>query len=172
MRIRPAEPADLPEIQAVYAHHVLHGTASFEEEPPALEAMTERWQEVVRRGWSWLVATDATGVLGYAYFHQFHPRSAYRYSTEDSIYVRDDMRGRGVGKALLARLLADAEACGLRQMIAVIGDADNAGSIALHASLGFRHAGALRSVGFKFGRWLDSIHMQRPLGAGDRTLPG
>jgi phosphinothricin acetyltransferase len=172
MPIRPVEPADLPEIQAIYAHHVLHGTGSFEEAPPSVEAMGERWQAVVGRGWPWLVATGATGILGFAYFHQLRCRSAYRFSAEDSVYVRDDVRGQGFGTTLLARLLREAEAQGFRQMIAVIGDAENAGSIRLHADLGFQHVGTLRAVGLKFGRWLDSVTMQRPLGEGDRSLPG
>jgi len=110
--------------------------------------------------------------LGYAYFRQIRSRSAYRFSAEDSVYVREDVRGQGVGKALVAQLLADAEAHGFRQMVAVIGDADNVGSIGVHASLGFQRVGTLRATGLKFGRWLDSIYMQRPLGEGDSTLPG
>jgi phosphinothricin acetyltransferase len=172
MQIRPAEPADLPEIQAIYAHHVLHGTGSFEEQPPSVEAMGERWQAVVRLGWSWLVAASGTGILGFAYFRQLRSRSAYRFSVEDSVYVREDARGQGVGKALLAQLLADAEGHGFRQMIAVIGDSDNVGSICVHARLGFQRAGILRATGLKFGRWLDTVYMQRPLGEGDSTLPG
>jgi L-amino acid N-acyltransferase YncA len=171
MEIRPATPADLPEIQSIYAHHVLHGTGSFEEVPPSLEEVEARYHKIVDHGWSYLVATDATGVLGYAYFTQMRERSAYRYTAENSIYVREDVRGQGVGKALVARLLDEASAFGFRQMVAVIGDSDNVGSIGVHASLGFQRAGLLRSSGFKFGRWVDTVFMQRPLGRGDADVP-
>jgi L-amino acid N-acyltransferase YncA len=170
--LRPAKTADLPEIQAIYAHHVLHGVGSFEEVPPSLEDIEARFAHVTGHGWSWLVATDATGVLGYAYYTRFRDRAAYRFTVENAIYVRDDVRGQGVGKALVARLLEDAERAGFRQMLAVIGDSENVGSIGVHASLGFRQAGQMRSVGFKFGRWVDSIYMQRALGRGDVDLPG
>lgn len=163
MDIRPATPDDLAECQAIYAHHVLEGTGTFEEAPPSLETMTGRYRAVVDAGRSWLVAADATGVLGFAYFDQYRPRSAYRFAAEDSVYVREDVRGQGVGKALVQRLLADAGAAGFRQMLAVIGDSQNTGSIGVHASLGFQRVGILRDVGFKFGRWLDVVIMQRPL---------
>ena len=153
MEIRAATEADLPEIQAIYAHHVLHGAGTFEETPPSIEEMTERFQAITSRGWTFIAATDDTGVIGYAYFSQLRDRSAYRFSAEDSIYVRDDVRGQGVGKALVARLLTEAEAAGFRQMFAVIGDSDNVGSIGMHASLGFQRIGMLRASGFKFGRW-------------------
>lgn len=169
--IRPAEMADLPEIQAIYAHHVLHGAGSFEEVPPSLEEIEARFARVTGSGWSWLVAVDATGVLGFAYYTHFRDRSAYRFTAENSIYVRDDVRGQGVGKALVAKLLDDAERAGFRQMLAVIGDSDNVASIGVHASLGFRQVGVLRSVGLKFGRWVDSVSMQRALGRGDTDLP-
>lgn len=171
MDIRPATPADIPEIQAIYAHHVLHGAGTFEEVPPSVEEMQGRYQGVVSHGWSFLVATDATGVLGYAYFNQMRDRSAYRYTAEDSIYVREDVRGQGVGKALVQQLLADATAAGFRQMVAVIGDSENVGSIGVHASLGFQRAGLLRGSGFKFGRWVDAVYMQRALGRGDTDIP-
>ncbi len=171
MEIRPATEADIPEIQSIYAHHVLTGTGTFEEEPPSVEEMTKRFAKVVGQGWSWLVATDATGVLGYAYYTQFRDRSAYRFCVEDSVYVREDVRGQGVGKALVARLVDEATAKGMRQMIAVIGDSENTGSIGVHASLGFQMAGTLRTVGVKFGRWLDVVSMQRPLGKGDADVP-
>lgn len=171
MEIRPARPSDLPEIQAVYAHHVMHGAGTFEESPPPLEEMTRRFEAITARGWSYLVAADGTGVLGYAYYAQFRDRSAYRFCAEDSIYVRDDVRGQGVGKALVARLLEDAEAAGFRQMLAVIGDSDNVGSIGMHASLGFQRVGLLRASGLKFGRWIDTVYMQRPLGRGDHDVP-
>ena len=171
MEIRPATEADIPEIQSIYAHHVLTGTGTFEEEPPSVEEMTERLAKVTDHGGSWLVATDATGVLGYAYYTQFRPRSAYRYCVEDSVYVREDVRGQGVGKALVARLIEDATARGMRQMIAVIGDSENTGSIGVHASLGFQMVGTLRAVGIKFGRWVDVVSMQRSLGPGDSDVP-
>ena len=172
MDIRPATDADIQEIQAIYAHHVLHGTGTFDEEPPSVEDITEKFHHVIERDWSWIVATDATGVLGYAYYTQFRDRSAYRFCVENSIYVRDDVRGQGVGKALVQALIDDATAKGMRQMIAVIGDSDNVGSIGVHSSLGFQRAGVLRSAGVKFGRWLDVVYMQRPLGRGDADMPG
>jgi phosphinothricin acetyltransferase len=169
--IRAAAETDISEIQAIYAHAVLYGTGSFEEAPPSIEEMLGRFRAVVERGWSWLVAADATGIVGYGYFARFRERAAYRFTAEDSVYVREDVRGQGVGKALVARLLADATAAGFRQMIAVIGDSDNVGSIGVHASLGFHHAGVLRASGLKFGRWLDSVYMQRALGIGDADIP-
>ena len=161
MEIRPAERADLADIQAIYAHHVLHGTGTFEEVPPSLEEVEARHAAGAGRGWAWLVATDDTGVLGYA----------YRFCAEDSIYVREDVRGQGVGKALVSRLLADAERAGFRQMVAVIGDSENVGSVGMHASLGFQLVGTLRATGLKFGLWLDTVYMQRALGAGDDNIP-
>lgn len=163
MEIRPATLADLAECQAIYAHHVLEGTGSFEEVPPSLETIVERHRTVTAAGRSWIVAADSGGLLGFAYFDQYRPRSAYRFSAEDSVYVRDDVRGQGVGKALVARLLGDARAAGFRQMFAVIGDSENIGSIGVHASLGFQRVGTLRDVGYKFDRWLDVVIMQRAL---------
>src|ERR1700691_467831 len=171
MDIRHATEADVPDIQAIYAHHVLYGTGTFEEDPSSVEEMAARFHEVVDRGFVWLVAVDATGVLGFGYYAPFRERSAYRFTVEDSIYVREDVRGQGVGKALVARLIELATAAGLRQMIAVIGDAENIGSIGVHASLGFHMVGTMKSPGIKFGRWLDVVTMQRPLGKGDVTLP-
>jgi phosphinothricin acetyltransferase len=170
--IRPAAAADLPEIQAIYAHHVLHGAGTFDEVPPSLEEFEAQFAEARGQGWSWLVAADATGVLGYAYYGAYRERTAYRFTAENSIYVRDDVRGQGVGKALVARLLEEAERAGFRQMVAVIGDSENVGSIGVHTSLGFRRIASLRSVGFKFGRWVDVVLMQRSLGRGDADLPG
>ncbi len=161
MDIRPATPADLPEIQAIYAHHVLHGTGSLEEVPPSVEEIAARFADDSARGWCWLVATDATGVLGYAFYVQHRNRPAYRFTAEDSVYVREDVRGQGVGKALVGRLIEHATERGFRQMVAVIGGAENVGSIGVHASLGFTHAGVLRAAGLKFGRWLDVVVMQR-----------
>ena len=172
MEIRTATPADLPEIQGIYAHHVLYGTGTFEEVPPSVEEMAARLQAVTEAGAHWLVAQDATGVLGYAYYAQFRHRSAYRYCVEDAVYVRQDVRGQGVGKALVGQLVEVAQAAGRRQMVAVIGDSDNVGSIGVHASLGFARVGMLRAAGLKFGRWLDVIYMQRALGAGEADVPG
>ena len=146
MDIRNATDADVPDIQAIYAHHVLHGTGTFEEEPPSVEEMAARFHKVVDHGCVWLVAADATGVLGYGYYAQFRDRSAYRFTVEDSIYVREDVRGQGVGKALVSRLIELGTAAGLRQMIAVIGDSDNVGSIGVHASLGFHMIGTMKST--------------------------
>ena len=171
MDIRAAEQADIPEIQAIYAHHVLHGAGTFEETPPSVEDMTGRFRAITERGWAYIVATDATGVVGYAYFTQVRERSAYRFSAEDSIYVRDDVRGQGVGKAQVERLLLEADRAGFRQMFAVIGDSENVGSIGVHASLGFQRVGVLRACGFKFGRWVDAVYMQRSLGRGDGDSP-
>jgi phosphinothricin acetyltransferase len=171
MLLRHAEPGDLPAIQSIYAHHVLHGTGTFEEVPPSVEAITGRFEAAQARGWRWVVATDASGVLGYAAYAQFREKTGYRFCAEDSIYVRDDVRGQGVGKALVAQVIAEATQAGFRQMIAVIGDSDNVGSIGVHATLGFRHCGVLRAVGMKFGRWLDAVYMQRALGDGDTDMP-
>ena len=156
---------------AIYRHHVLHGTASFETEPPGAAEMAARMGKVLDAGAPWLTALDDDGtLLGYAYANQFRDRPAYRMTCENSIYIRHDCRGQGLGKALLAELTAAAEAAGFRQMIAVIGGAEP-GSIALHAALGFTHAGRMRSTGRKHGRWLDTVYMQLSLGAGDSTPP-
>ncbi len=172
MQIRPAHTADIAEIQAIYAYHVLHGTGTFEEIPPSVEEMTQRWSHVMSKGWAWLVAVDSTGVAGYGYYQQIRDRSAYRYTAEDSIYVRDDVRGQGVGKSMVQALLHAATEAGFRQMIAVIGDSENIGSIGVHTSLGFRKVGVLHATGLKFGRWLDTVYMQRALGEGDAQVPG
>ncbi len=172
VRIRDATPADVADMQSIYAHHVLHGTGTFEEIPPSIEEMAERFRKNAERGWGWRVAADSSGVLGYGYYNQFRDRSAYRFTVEDSVYVRDDVRGQGVGKALVRQLVEDATAQGFRQMIAVIGDSENTGSIGVHASMGFHMVGTMRSVGLKFGRWLDVVTMQRPLGRGAADLPG
>lgn len=164
-------PEDLPAIQAIYAHHVLHGLASFEEAPPGTDEIRRRFEEVTSKDLPWLAA-DFGGVLaGYGYCAPYRMRSAYRYTVEDSVYVRQDFHGRGVGAALLEALIERCTALGHRQMIAVIGDSAHEASINLHASCGFLRVGTLRSVGFKFGRWVDSILMQRPLGPGDATPP-
>jgi phosphinothricin acetyltransferase len=150
---------------------VLHGLASFEEEPPGVEELQRRYREVVQRGLPYLVVEYGVEVVGYGYCAPYRTRSAYRYVLEDSIYVRHDMAGRGIGKRLLEELIRRCEGLGYRQIIAVIGDSANAASIGVHAACGFLRVGTLRSVGFKFGRWVDSVYMQRPLGAGDASRP-
>lgn len=172
MLVRPAAAQDLPAIQAIYAHHVLHGLASFEETPPPLEEMRRRFEEVTRSGLPYLVAEEKGEVLGYGYCTLYRTRSAYRYTLEDSIYVKEGNQRKGIGKAMLAELIARCTVLKYRQIIAVIGDSANAASIAVHASLGFVRAGNLRSTGYKFGRWVDSVLMQLPLGEGDGTKPG
>jgi phosphinothricin acetyltransferase len=172
MEIRPVRPVDLAQIQVIYAHHVSTGYASFEEDPPDLAEMEKRCAALLARGFPYLVASEPDGtILGYAYAGPFRPRRAYRFSVENSIYMRPDAAGRGVGRALLTALIEAAAAWGARQMIAVIGDSANAASIGLHKALGFQPAGVIRSVGFKHGRWLDSVLMQLPLGDGDASPP-
>ena len=173
--IRPSTPADLPAITAIYAEAVLHGTGTFELDPPDETEMARRRDDVLSKGLPWLMA-EAPGaagpqLLGYAYANHFRPRRAYRFCLEDSIYLHPDARGRGVGRLLLTELVGRCEAAGARQMLAVIGDAANAGSIGVHAALGFEHTGVLKAAGWKFDRWLDVILMQRVLGSGD-TMPG
>jgi len=169
--VRPATIDDLPAVHEIYGYHVLHGLASFEEEPPPLAELRRRFDDVRLRGLPWFAA-DFGGVLaGYGYCTPYRTRSAYRYALEDSVYVRQDMQGRGVGAALLSRLIGSCEGLGYRQLIAVIGDSANAASIGLHASHGFLRVGTLRSVGYKFGRWVDSVIMQRALAPGDASKP-
>jgi len=169
--ISDATPTDAAEIAGVYAWHVLHGTASWETAPPDAAEMTARMTKVLDAGWPWLVARDGAGaILGYAYAAQFNPRAGYRHTLEDSIYLRHDARGQGVGKALLAELIARCEAAGARQMIAGIAGGEPA-SIALHAKFGFIEVARIPSVGRKHGQWLDLIYMQRALGEGATTAP-
>ncbi len=171
MEITPATLADAPQIAAIYAHHVVHGTASFEIEPPDEAEMAARMAKVLDAGSPWLVACDPTAeVLGYAYASQFRDRPAYRFACENSIYIRHDLRGCGIGSALLTGLIEAATGCGYRQMIAVIGGAEPA-SEALHARAGFFRTGQMRSIGRKQGRWLDTLYMQLALGAGDTAPP-
>ena len=174
--IRDSRADDVPVIQAIYAHHVAHGTGSFELEPPSIDEMRRRREDVLANDFPYLVATDGAHggarVLGYAYANFFRTRPAYRFTVENSIYLAPDAHGRGIGKRLLLELLRRCEMVGCRQMIAVIGDSANTGSIALHAACGFRFAGTIRSTGWKFDRWLDTVLMQKELGPGDRQPAG
>ena len=166
-----ATPADIPTLCTIYRHHVLHGLASFEEELPDTAEMGRRYDEIRGRSLPYLVARRDDVIVGYAYAGPYRTRSAYRFALEDSVYVAPDCTGRGIGRLLLAQLIEDCSALGYRQMVAVIGDSGHRASIRLHEAQGFSHAGLLRSVGFKLGRWVDSVLMQRPLGDGDATLP-
>lgn len=162
--IRAAGPQDVDAIQAIYAHHVLTGTGTFETEPPDHAEIRRRMDKVAGLGWPWLVACSDTGaVIGYAYAGPFRERAAYAHTVEDSIYVAPEQAGRGIGRLLLSTLIAACRAAGARQMLAVIGDSDNTGSIGLHRALGFGDAGVLRQVGHKFGRDLDVVIMQLTL---------
>lgn len=172
LTVRDSRDDDMPAIHAIYAHHVRHGTGSFEEEPPDSAAMRQRRASLVAQGYPYLVAELEDGtVAGYACAGPFRPRAAYRYTVEDSVYVAPAYQGKGLGRALLTALIARCEALGMRQMVAVIGDSANAGSVALHRKLGFHEVGTLRATGFKFGRWIDTVLMQRPLGPGAASLP-
>ena len=163
MLVREARDDDMTQVQTIYAHHVLHGTASFEEEPPALAEMQRRRADVLGRGLPYLVAEQDGRVVGYAYATPYRTRSAYRFTIENSVYVDHARPRAGIGRALLSALIERCERGEWQQMIAVIGDSAHASSIGLHASLGFRNVGTLYAVGFKFGRWLDSVLMQRAL---------
>ena len=169
--VREATEADLPGIAARYAHHVRTGLASFETEPPDLAEMAARFEAVRGKGFPYLACEIDGRLAGFAYASSYRTRPAYRFCVEDSVYVHPELAGRGAGRALLARLIERCEAIGCRQMVAVIGDSSNAASIGLHSALGFRMAGTFRSIGFKHGRWVDSVLMQRALGAGDRSPP-
>ncbi len=169
--IRPSHPQDIPEIAAIYAHHVLVGTGTFEIEPPSLNDIADRRADVLSKGLPYLVAVDGKKVLGFAYCNWFKPRPAYRFSAEDSIYLASNVQGQGLGRVLLTELAVQAERAGVRKLIAVIGDSNNAGSIAVHRSVGFSPAGVLKSCGWKFDRWLDVVLMDMPLGPGDRCAP-
>lgn len=169
--VRDAEEADMAAIQAIYTHHVLHGLASFEETPPSVDEMLARRQAVLGLGLPYLAAEQGGRVVGYSYASSYRPRPAYRHTIEDSVYVAEGQAGRGIGGALLSGLIGRCEAGPWRQMLAVIGDSGNAGSIGLHRRFGFEPVGTLRSTGFKFGRWVDTVLMQRSLGPGDQTLP-
>jgi phosphinothricin acetyltransferase len=169
--VRDATTEDAPGLAEIYAAHVLHGFGTFEETPPSVGEMAQRLEDVRTRGLPWLVAEGEGALLGYAYAAPYRPRSAYRFTVEDSVYVAAGSQGRGVGRALLTTLIARCEALGLRQMLAVIGDSGNAPSIALHSAVGFELRGTAVAVGYKAGRWVDIVWMQRALGADAERPP-
>jgi L-amino acid N-acyltransferase YncA len=172
LAIRPAKTADIPAITRIYAHAVEHGTASFELTPSDQAEMARRMRDLIANGFPYLAAELDGALIGYAYAGPYRARPAYRLTVENSVYIAPDTHRRGIGRALLAALIDAAERCGFRQMIAVIGDSGNqAGSIRLHEAAGFRPVGILQDVGFKHGRWLDSVLMQRALGDGGKTDP-
>lgn len=169
--IRDSQDADLPHIARIYGHHVQHGTGTFETEPPSVQDMSTRRADVLGKGLPWLVLEHEGTVQGFAYANWFRPRAAFRYAVEDSIYLAPEAAGKGWGRALLTELLARCERAGMRKAIAVIGDSANAGSIGLHKALGFERTGTVTACGWKFGRWLDIVLMEKTLGAGDRSAP-
>jgi phosphinothricin acetyltransferase len=169
--VRDSADGDLDAIQAIYAHHVEHGLGSFEETPPGRDELADRRRAILAKGLPYLAAEADGRLLGYAYAGPFRPRSAYRFSVEDSIYVAPGAAGRGIGRMLLEALIARATLWGARQMVAVIGDSANAASIGLHKALGFRMVGRFDAIGFKRGRWVDSVMMQLPLGDGSASAP-
>jgi phosphinothricin acetyltransferase len=171
MIVRAAGPADADALAAIYGHHVLHGTGTFEERPPGAAEMEARRLAVIGQGLPYMVAEEAGRVLGFAYASRFHGRAAYRFTVEDSVYVAPDALGRGVGRALLEPVIAACEALGAHQLVAVIGDSGNAASIGLHRTLGFVHCGVGRGFGYKAGRWLDVVWMQKALNGGDALIP-
>jgi phosphinothricin acetyltransferase len=169
--IRPSTPADLPAITAVYGWNVLNGTGTFELDPPDEAEMARRRDDVLSKGLPWLVAERGGTVLGYAYANHFRPRKAYRFCLEDSIYLAADAKGQGLGRLLLTELMARCEALGARQMLAVIGDSANLGSIGVHRTLGFEHVGVMKAAGWKFDQWRDVVVMQKALGDGSSSDP-
>ena len=169
--IRPSQPSDMAAITAIYKHHVLHGTGTFEIDPPSLEDMTARREDVLSKGLPYLVLENEGQVVGFAYCNWFKPRPAYRFSAEDSIYLAADTAGKGWGRMLLAELCQAAEKAGIRKLIAVIGDSGNAGSIGVHTSVGFKHVGIVSACGWKFERWLDIVMMEKALGLGQTHAP-
>ncbi|WP_426139865.1 GNAT family N-acetyltransferase [Pseudomonas sp. DWP3-1-2] len=168
--LRPAREDDMPAVQAIYAKHVLTGLASFELQPPSLEEMLRRRADVLAGNLPYRVAELAGNIVGYGYATPYRPRPGYRFTVEDSIYISDGMGGQGIGQALLAEVIEHCARGGWRQMIAVIGNSENVASIRLHERLGFRHVGVFEAVGFKHGRWVDSVLMQRALGEGSSSL--
>ena len=171
LEIRPTNAADLPFITGIYEHAVRYGTATFELIPPDLAEMTRRFRALMDGGFPYLAASVEGEVIGYAYAGPYRPRPAYRFTVENSVYLQPSIHRRGIGLQLMVRLIAECEARGYRQMIAVIGDSANAGSVGVHARCGFETIGTHRDVGLKFGRWLDTVMMQLPLGEGATTLP-
>jgi L-amino acid N-acyltransferase YncA len=171
LEIRPTSAADLPSITEIYAHEVCQGTATFELVPPDLAEMTRRFQVLIDGGFPYFVAVLEGSVVGYAYASSYRPRPAYRFTVENSVYLRPATHRRGIGRQLLERLMAECEARGFRQMIAVIGDSANVASVGVHAACGFRMIGTHPHVGLKFGRWLDTVMMQRELGKGALSVP-
>jgi L-amino acid N-acyltransferase YncA len=171
LTLRPSTDQDVAAITAIYAHHVTHGTGTFETTPPTESDMAARRQDVLAKGLPYLVAEQDGRVLGYAYCQWFKPRPAYRFSAEDSIYLDPKAAGQRIGNKLLVELVRQAEAAGIRKLIAVIGDSGNAASIGVHRAIGFRHVGTIESCGWKFGRWLDIVLMEKSLGEGSRTAP-
>lgn len=169
--IRPSQPEDIPAITAIYAHHVLNGTGTFELVPPTPDEMANRRADVLAKGLPYLVTVEGATVLGFAYCNWFKPRPAYRFSAEDSIYLAPHAQGQGVGRALLTELAVQAEQVGVRKLIAVVGDSANTGSIAVHRSCGFTHVGVLKSCGWKFDQWRDVVMMDKALGRGDTSAP-
>lgn len=169
--IRPSQPEDLSAIAAIYKHHVLNGTGTFEIEPPNLQDMTARREDVLSKGLPYLVIEENGQVQGFAYCNWFKPRPAYRFSAEDSIYLAAGASGKGWGRLLLTELCRAAETAGIRKLIAVIGDSANAASIGVHASVGFQSVGVVKACGWKFNRWLDIVMMERALGHGDTRSP-
>ena len=170
--IRAASQTDAAQIAEIYAHHVAHGTASFDTVPRSVDDTIAKIEDCHARGWPFLVATDRTMVLGYAYASPFRTRPAYRWMIEDSVYVAPEAKGKGIGKALLQVLLSECEKLGFHQMTAVIGDGEgNRGSVALHESLGFKHSGTIEASGFKHGRWINTVIMQISLNGGNAKLP-
>jgi len=169
--IRASRDADVPAMTAIYAHHVLHGTGTFETEPPTEADMAARRADVLSKGLPYIVAERDGEVLGFAYCNWFKPRPAYRFSAEDSIYMAESARGQGLGAQLLAELSQIAEGAGVRKLIAVIGDSANTGSVGVHRKLGFTHVGVLKDCGWKFGQWLDVVLMEKVLGEGSTTRP-
>ncbi|RAU42212.1 MULTISPECIES: GNAT family N-acetyltransferase [unclassified Pseudomonas] len=169
--LRDADEDDMPAVQAIYAHHVLYGTASFELEPPTVDQMRQRRADLRAHGLPYLVAEQAGEIVGYGYATLYRPRPAYRFTVEDSVYVREGMAGRGIGQALLSRVIQRCVENGRRQMVAIIGNSENIASIRLHERLGFRRVGVFEAVGFKHGRWLDTVIMQRELGEGAANRP-
>ena len=169
--VRPVEDADMPAIQAIYAHHVRHGTASWELEPPDIAALTARRDDILATGLPYVVGERGGEVVGYASAGPYRVRPAYRFTVEDTIYVHPDLAGAGVARPLLQRVIDDCTAAGRRQMIAVVGDSANLASIRFHEKMGFTHIGTITGIGWKFDRWLDSVLLQRTLGPGADVPP-